>query len=77
MFVNVLIKWVSTTMVDEEDVSIQTNFPPYFLILVSEVQKIYQIQWNERHSELLIFQPWWGTPGKWRYVIFSIIHPAH
>jgi len=60
MFVNIFIQWaqlLSATMVNQEDVSVQTNFPSYFLIPVSEVQKIHQIQRNERRSELFIFQP--------------------
>jgi WD40 repeat protein len=42
----------------------------YFLIPVSEVQKVHQVQWDERPSELSSFQSKWRAVSKRRYVTF-------
>jgi len=72
MFVNLFIKWaqlLSAAMVPQEDVSKWLIYNSFF-ISASEIQKIHQVQWNERSSELLIFQCKWRTLSKRRFVSF-------
>jgi hypothetical protein len=72
MFVNIFIKWaqlLSAAMVPQEDVSVWTIYK-FFLIPVSEVQKVHQIQRDERRSELFIIQSQWRALSERRYVTF-------